>query len=272
MEFINVSLIKLELELNLNKNNTVFHFASEAEAETKSIIPPLVHLHESRGWITQEKFIRRPIGHNKHPLNGPTFESNLLIPKEHGSSFGCFGVGAYPETYNGYLNKILNFGFNTFVCLNNEYGLRIKANYFEPYAKNNPRIPASNFIHKKIKDMGVGSDEDIIEIGRIVVERLKKGENVYLHCAGGHGRTGGYAAYILHLLYPELSSAEIFEYIQFAHDQRDGHCCGDGLWIGKMLADPWSHHFQKGQVPSPQTIAQRDQFRRLIGEKVYGTV
>jgi hypothetical protein len=279
MEFINASLINLELELNLNKNNTVFDFISAVSEETKSeavteaeapasvTAPPLVHLAESRGWITEEKFTKRFI-HNSHPLNGPTHESNWILPKVPG--FGSLCVGSYPDSNKGYLVKLLAADLNTFVCLNDEYGTQDKfGDYFEPYARNNPRIPADRFIHKKIKDMNVGGDMDLLEVATEVVERLKRGENVYLHCAGGHGRTGGYTAIILHKLFPELSSADIFEYIQFAHDQRDGHACGTSKWIGKMLMDPWAHHFKAGQVPSPQTLDQRNQVRSLMREKLY---
>jgi hypothetical protein len=278
MEFINASLINLELELNLNKRSTVFSAVSAsatAVEETKSeevtapivVVPPLVHLAESRGWITEEKFKPRVV-HNLHPLNGPTYESNWILPKVPG--FGSLCVGSYPDSNKGYLVKLLAADLNTFVCLNDEYGTQDKfGDYFEPYARNNPRIPADRFIHKKIKDMNVGGDMDLLEVATEVVERLKRGENVYLHCAGGHGRTGGYTAIILHKLFPELSSADIFEYIQFAHDQRDGHACGTSKWIGKMLMDPWAHHFKAGQVPSPQTLDQRNQVRSLMREQLY---
>ena len=288
MEFINASLINSESELNLNKNKnneSVFGFAVAAE-ETKDasvvveapvesavavapVIPPLLHLAESRGWITEEKF-RPRAGHNSHENNGPTHESNWLIPKVDGLQFGALCVGSYPDNDKGYLVKLLDAGLNTFVCLNDEYGIQDKyGDYFEPYARNNPRIPAGRFLHKKIKDMGVGGDMDLLEVASEVVERLKRGENVYLHCAGGHGRTGGYAAIILHKLYPELTSSEIFEYIQFAHDQRDGHACGTSVWNKKMLMDPWAHHFKAGQVPSPQTLDQRNQVRSLMREQLF---
>ena len=289
MEFINASLINLELELNLNRNKTVFSKAVEvtvassatAVEETKSeeavvvsaapvvAVPPLVHLQASRGWITEEKFTKRFI-HISHPLNGPTHESNWILPKVPSATFGSLCVGSYPDKDKGYLVKLLAAGLNTFVCLNDEYGTQDKyGDYFEPYARNNPRIPADRFIHKKIKDMNVGGDMDLLEVSCEVVERLKRGENVYLHCAGGHGRTGGYTAIILHKLFPELSSSEIFEYIQFAHDQRDGHACGTSKWTGKMLMDPWAHHFKAGQVPSPQTLDQRNQVRSLLKEQLY---
>ena len=277
MEFINANLINLELELNLN-NKTVFSAAAEVksvasnavdEAKAEEVIQPLAHLQESRGWITEEKFVPR-VGHNSHPLNGPTHESNWLIPKTPGSSFGSLCVGSYPESWHGYLARILAAGCNTFVCLNDEYGTKdYRGDYFEPYARNNKQIPPDRFIWKKIKDMKTGDDGDLLEVADEVVKRIKNGEHVYLHCAGGHGRTGGYAAIILHKLYPELTSSEIFEYIQFAHDQRDGHMCGTSKWNKQMLMDPWAHHFRVGQVPSPQTLDQRNQVRSLMREKLF---
>ena len=295
MEFINASLINLELELNLNKNKnkTVFGFISEAKSviseatsvisEATSVISeakaaaeeaktcevevvPLIHLQESRGWITEEKFVPR-VGHNSHPLNGPTHESNWLIPKVLSTGFGSLCVGSYPDSNKGYLVKLQAAGLNTFVCLNDEYGTRDKyGDYFEPYAT---KIPADRFIWKRIKDMKTGDDTDLLEVADEVVKRVKNGEHVYLHCAGGHGRTGGYAAIILHKLYPELTSSEIFEYIQFAHDQRDGNTCGKSKWNKQMLMDPWAHHFKAGQVPSPQTLDQRNQVRSLLKEQLY---
>jgi len=278
MEFIEASFDKLVSEVD----QTVFSHVSaeystsskakEAQDETKTgdeTVPHLVYLDASRGWITEQKF-RKSVGHNSHPLNGPTYESNWIIPKVEGSTFGSLCVGSYPEMRKGYLVKLIAAGCNTFVCLNDEYGTTDKyGDYYEPYATNSPVIHPNRFIHKKIKDMGVGSDEDLEEVATTVAERIKRGENVYLHCAGGHGRTGSYTAMSLHKLFPELSSSEIFEYIQFAHDQRDGNICGTSMWTKKMLMDPWAHHFKPGQVPSPQTLDQRNQVRSLFGERLF---
>jgi hypothetical protein len=241
----------------------------EETKEKQDEIPPLVHLAQSRGWITSKRFSTKRHVHNTHPLNGPTFESNLLIPKVGGLTFGALCVGSYPETHNKYLSKLLDAGYNTFVCLCSEYGLIEKGNYYEPYAKNNPRIPAGNFIHKRIMDMDVCVDKDIEEVATEIVKRLKRGENVYLHCKGGHGRTGVCAGVALHKLYPELTSTEIFEYLQFGHDQRDGYICGSNMWTGMMIPDPLASYFSKGQVPTPQTGEQRNQVRRLMGEREY---
>jgi hypothetical protein len=275
MEFINandLNLVKMEEnqeEKQEAKQEEKQESKEEKEEKQGDEIPPLIHLAESRGWITGKRFSTTRYGHNTHPLNGPTIESNLLIPKVDGLTFGALCVGSYPEKFNKYLYKLLDAGYNTFVCLSSEYGLIDRGDYYEPYANNNPRIPASNFIHKRIMDMGVCVDQDIEEVSTKIVERLKCGENVYVHCKGGHGRTGVCAAVVLHKLYPELTSIEIFEYLQFGHDQRDGYICGTNMWTGKMLTDPLAPYFSKGQVPTPQTGEQRNQVRRLMGEREY---
>jgi hypothetical protein len=66
------------------------------------------------------------------------------------------------------------------------------------------------------------------------------------------------------MLYPKLSELELFEFIQYAHDQRRGNYFGPKKFAGRMIADPLSQNFVTGQVPTPQTIEQRDQVRRII--------
>ena len=162
-------------------------------------------------------------------------------------------VGGYPDK-PGDLPALLG---NTFVCLNSEYGER----EFVAYAKN---IPTHQFIWEPINDMKIVADSTIIALADKIVLRLSNCENIYLHCAGGHGRTGTVAAVVLHKLYPQLSVDEIFDYLQFAHDQRDGNYFGYRLFTYKMIDDPMAQYFMIGQVPTPQTLAQRDQVRRIV--------
>jgi hypothetical protein len=95
------------------------------------------------------------------------------------------------------------------------------------------------------------------------VELLQIGKKVYLHCAGGHGRAGTVAAVVLHMLCMELTETELFEYIQYAHDQRKENYFGTKTFVYKMPKDPMAQYFCNGQVPSPQTTDQRNQVRRI---------
>jgi hypothetical protein len=230
--------------------------------------PPALNISQSINWISRQKFIDlrllRLNGYkNTHPLtNGMPCESNWLIPKEKGSYFGSFAVGGYPDVTE-YMFALLSAGIQTFVCLNNEYGKTIGKSKYLEYAKEY-KIPAHNFIHQPIADMKIIDDKLIDDVANKIVERLIAGENVYLHCRGGHGRTGTVAGVVLNKLYPQLSSNDIFNYLQYAHDQRDANYFGKQFYTANMLLDPLVKYFVIGQVPTPQTSAQRNQVKRLM--------
>ena len=146
----------------------------------------------------------------------------------------------------------------------------MKNHNYTAYANNRSRIPIDRFILEPIDDMKTVDDETIDTLSTEIVVRITKGEHVYLHCAGGHGRTGTVAALVLHKLYPDLTVPEIFDYLQFAHDQRTGNYFGPQMFTSKMTDDPLAKYFVMGQVPTPQTSTQRDQVRRIIANKTFG--
>jgi hypothetical protein len=71
-----------------------------------------------------------------------------------------------------------------------------------------------------------------------IARRVQDGEVIYMHCWGGHGRTGTLVCVVLSLLYG-LSAEEALFRCQFVHDLRRVPI----------------------QVGSPQTQTQRDQVR-----------
>jgi hypothetical protein len=222
------------------------------------IKPPLNTI-QSRNWIINQSYGAII---NKD-LQGPTRESNWLIPKT--PNFGSLLVGGYPDKLQ-YLSDILAAGIDTFVCLNVEYGRMTDTHIYNSYAVN--KLAADKFIHEPIKDMDIGYDNNIKSLCQVIVERLYNGENIYLHCSGGHGRTGTVAAIVLHILYPELNILQIFDYLQFAHDQRAANYFGEYYFIKWIQSDPLSNYFVKGQVPTPQTSEQRQQVSRIILELI----
>lgn len=103
-------------------------------------------------------------------------------------------------------------------------------------------IPAEklDFVHFPIVDCNVGDDDQILNLCKDLVLRIKRGENLYIHCCtshkvphnfvrgnlcviflagGGHGRTGTVISIMLHLMY-NLGARESMEYCQFVHDIR----------------------------------------------------
>jgi protein-tyrosine phosphatase len=75
------------------------------------------------------------------------------------------------------------------------------------------------FVHFPIKDCGVTDDNGVLQLCIDLVKAISEGEVLYVHCWGGHGRTGTIISIMLHLMYglgPEESMARC----QTCHDLR----------------------------------------------------
>lgn len=83
----------------------------------------------------------------------------------------------------------------------------------------------------------------VLQLAAQLAARIARGEVLYLHCWGGHGRTGTVVSIMLHLMYG-LDAEEAMRRCQHVHDIR---------------RIPIS-------VGSPQTEAQRAQVRRVISK------
>ena len=194
---------------------------------------------------------------------GPLPESNKV--------FEGFYAGAFPGDLNNKQNDenlitLLNSGFDTFVCMMTEYQPEALERQWRnnwahrvvrPYMKDIKRIlenkeqyptllnTVSNditFKHIPIKDMKTILDADTLHAAIEVVDLLKSGKKIYLHCWGGHGRTGVIVCLVLYLV-GGLTAEEAFNYCQHVHDLRENNCL---------------------ETPSPQTDLQREQVKRII--------
>lgn len=85
----------------------------------------------------------------------------------------------------------------------------------------------------------------MLQLAAQLAARIARGEILYLHCWGGHGRTGTVVSIMLHLMYG-LGAEECMQRCQHVHDVR---------------RIPIS-------VASPQTEAQREQVRRVISRLI----
>lgn len=81
----------------------------------------------------------------------------------------------------------------------------------------------------------------MLQLAGKLAARVARGEVLYLHCWGGHGRTGTVISIMLHLMY-DLTADAAMERCQHVHDVR------------RIPIN----------VGSPQTDAQREQVRRVI--------
>lgn len=58
-----------------------------------------------------------------------------------------------------------------------------------------------SFVHFPIKDCSITDDGRVLELAISLVKAISEGEIMYLHCWGGHGRTGTVVCIMLYLMY-----------------------------------------------------------------------
>lgn len=97
------------------------------------------------------------------------------------------------------------------------------------------------FVFFPIVDCAIANDSSVLQLAQDLCGRLMRGETMYVHCWGGHGRTGTVVSIMLGLLYG-LAPLDAMRWVQFCHDLR----------ITPM------------GVSSPQTEQQRQQVIRVL--------
>ncbi len=101
-------------------------------------------------------------------------------------------AGQYPGSPNKKecsekLNELLRLGISASVCLMQQHEIDFLTPYKEALIAKNPAL---KWLHYPIVDMSVPSKPLMVEILDKMDELIAAGEKVYVHCFGGHGRTG----------------------------------------------------------------------------------
>ena len=182
-------------------------------------------------------------------FNGPIEESNMVLP-------GILYAGWFPsiaEVHQMRSNGIINL----FVRLNTDEEITKK--HFDRYMDTLPIDYCNKMDWVDMQPVDVNA---LLEKCKEVASRICSGQRVYVHCAGGHGRTGTFVSVLLYILYKKysISIEKILEYVQYAHDQRPSskHFLATGQDYAKRIEVNIKGRYVPGQIPSPQTSAQQN--------------
>ncbi|KAL6050485.1 MAP kinase phosphatase 6 [Balamuthia mandrillaris] len=116
-----------------------------------------------------------------------------------------------------------------FVCLMTDKELERQGTLYYYRAKQmleeNPKAFAQRsddlqYVHFPIYDRGVADDEVVISLVNDLRRWMHNGEKIYLHCRGGHGRTGTIVSILFGKHYG-LSPQEAMDLCQRYHDTRE---------------------------------------------------
>ena len=225
------------------------HTADDARRRHLPRLPPL----HPTGSAMTDSGNNNP-GKNPIPLDmrGPTPWSNYVIQ-------GRVLAGAFPAVVNdedthSILRAILKTGVDAFVCLQAEFNAIVSeiswrsGKTLRPYIRDAQKLimrakevrgrerdmievsdeDASllnihqeklDLLHLPIVDGSISSDQAMSDLADDCCQRVLNGQRLYIHCWGGHGRTGTLVAIMLSRLYG-LSGLDSLHYTQMMHDVR----------------------------------------------------
>ncbi|CAL1147317.1 unnamed protein product [Cladocopium goreaui] len=164
---------------------------------------------------------------------GPHATCHWMLPKLLAGSFP--GDRTEPN-HSAKVRSLLDGGVNTFICLQ-EHG---ELKRFTPYVTTAETLRKSEstefpdaleFFHCPIQDNDVTSDDQLLCALRTLVKKLLQGRGVYVHCWGGHGRTGTLICALLVTCYG-LSPAEAEDLYNKAERLRGAR---NGIWPGSAV-------------------------------------
>lgn len=119
-----------------------------------------------------------------------------------------------PKEYQTNMDKILGDGIDTFICLQEE---------IDPNVSYKPMIKqiGVQIYHYPMKDDTTPPRNIFLTHLAHIIDLIRQGRRIYIHCAGGHGRASLYVACILACLYKEMRNFEsVMYYVQTVHDLR----------------------------------------------------
>ena len=142
----------------------------------------------------------------KRTYNGPTTRTNWIWPQK----ILCGDRTALHK----HIPEMAAAGITTF------YSLQTKGES-DPYEDGvRKAIPTAKFLSLPIVDQKTTDDARVAALVLDVLRRVNDGEVIYIHCRGGHGRTGTVCSVLLGALYG-LEGLDAASAYQMLHDLRD---------------------------------------------------
>jgi len=167
--------------------------------------------------------LRDPLPSQIEPSSqpAPTPGTHWVIP-------GRLAAGQSPGYPSSSLIDLVNAGVDTFVSLQKsyyEYGCTDYRQTLRNLAKK-PDFPPHpiNFIHFPVPDLGVVEDKDMLALTYQLADLLRNGRSLYVHCYGGHGRTGTVLVHLLSAILDKDMQASM-EVLRTAHKARGCNFC-----------------------------------------------
>jgi protein-tyrosine phosphatase len=123
------------------------------------------------------------------------------------------------------VKAVLEAGVDTFVCLQE----RRELSRFTPYMPTARKLAVQpevlRFLHCPIPDTYITTDADLAKAVATIIDLLREGRVIYVHCWGGHGRTGTVVCALLVKAYglTTKQAGEVFMAGESARKERRGH-------------------------------------------------
>ena len=182
---------------------------------------------------------------------GPIHDSNVIIP-------GILYAGWFPSVDE--VQLLRGSGINLFVSLLGANEVAEK-NLTEGNPTYFGTLPPEYLTEMVWVDMQPINVNELLEKCKEVAGLIREGRRAFVHCAGGHGRTGTFICVLLYILYyGQYDVDQILQYVQYAHDQRESSrdYLRSGANYARRIDPDKQHRYRVGQIPSPQTSAQQN--------------
>lgn len=162
-----------------------------------------------------------PLGGPFAWARGPHDTCNFVLPGR--LLAGSYPGGRYEPEHTEKIGALIEAGVDTFVCLQQTKELA----RFTPYPQIARRLAEQQapsrlplqMLQCEIPDGHVTSTENLTVAVAAVAEKLQEGRTVYVHCWGGHGRTGTLLVAFLVKVYG-ITTEQAKQYFMETHSQR----------------------------------------------------